>query len=166
MTQFEAEAVITALKKKTSESVSIILEKYSHDRDAVIHNKEVALNDIDDFIQQAHITLLDLKSELAQCNKQSDEWRKKSLKVLEASTNLKGYYKLISETKNYCREELRKLLLNKEEEIRAVRRNYMQERNSILSMVQRVKKEDNVNYWRHKYFAAVEELNKLKEGAA
>lgn len=38
MTQFEAEAVITALKKKTSESVSIILEKYSHDRDAVIHN--------------------------------------------------------------------------------------------------------------------------------
>ena len=63
----------------------------------------------------------------------------------------------------YYQNEFKYLRDKRDEDLRKLNHRYSEERSRIMVQVEKPMKEDQVNYWKQKFYKTAEELKKLKE---
>lgn len=165
MTQYEAEGLCSILKRRQADEKTEVEKRYEADRKRLDFDQRHAIARITAHINEAQQRLVEAKDDVFKA-KGKPEWKEKALAQKAASAVLSGYYEQLQEVRRWYKDEFRRLLDRRDQEFRRIVTKYSIERESIRSQIVYPSKEENVNYWKQKFYAVAEELRKLKEEKA
>lgn len=166
MTQFEAEELVRILKRRHQEEKELIEKTYSLQKDQLEADRKHTINRLSEKENKAHIELAEAKAEMFKTKRGSDEWKEKMIKVKECGAKLKTICREISDMNRYYQNEFHNNREKRDSKFRNLVTQYIIEHAKIMIQVERKPKEDQVNYWKQKFYRAEEELKKLKETSA
>lgn len=166
MTQFEAEELVRILKRRHQEEKELIEKTYSLEREQLEADRKHTINRLSEKEVKAQKELAEAKAEMFRTHKSSEEWKEKVLKVKELGASLKAIVREISDMKRYYQNEFQANRDKRDSKFRNLVTQYSIEHAKIMIQVERKPKEDQVNYWKQKFYKAEEELKKLKEISA
>lgn len=166
MTQFEAEELVRILKRRHQEEKELIEKTYSLEREQLEADRKHTINRLSEKEVKAQKELAEAKAEMFRTHKSSEEWKEKVLKVKELGASLKAIVREISDMKRYYQNEFQANRDKRDSKFRNLVTLYSIEHAKIMIQVERKPKEDQVNYWKQKFYRAEDELKKLKETSA
>ena len=166
MTQFEAEELVRILKRRHQEEKELIEKTYSLEREQLEADRKHTINRLSEKEVKAQKELAEAKAEMFRTHKSSEEWKEKVLKVKELGASLKAIVREISDMKRYYQNEFQANRDKRDSKFRNLVTQYSIEHAKIMIQVERKPKEDQVNYWKQKFYRAEDELKKLKEISA
>lgn len=166
MTQFEAEELVRILKRRHQEEKELIEKTYSLEREQLEADRKHTINRLSEKEVKAQKELAEAKAEMFRTHKSSEEWKEKVLKVKELGASLKAIVREISDMKRYYQNEFQANRDKRDSKFRNLVTQYSIEHAKIMIQVERKPKEDQVNYWKQKFYRAEDELKKLKETSA
>lgn len=165
MTQYEAEGLISVLKRRQAEEKTAVEESYELERHRLDADKKHSVARIESHIREAQKKLIEAK-DATYWAKGKPEWKEKALAERAVSDTLKGYYEELSEVRKWYKDEFRRLLDKRDQDFRKIITGYANERERIMSQVVYPDKEESVSYWKSKYYLLKAEVEKRKEDAA
>ena len=166
MTQFEAEELVRILKRRHQEEKELIEKTYSLEREQLEADRKHTINRLSEKEVKAQKELAEAQAEMFRTHKSSEEWKEKVLKVKELGASLKAIVREISDMKRYYQNEFQANRDKRDSKFRNLVTQYSIEHAKIMIQVERKPKEDQVNYWKQKFYRAEDELKKLKEISA
>ena len=166
MTQFEAEELVRILKRRHQEEKELVEKTYSLEREQLEADRKHTINRLSEKEVKAQKELAEAKAEMFRTHKSSEEWKEKVLKVKELGASLKAIVREISDMKRYYQNEFQANRDKRDSKFRNLVTQYSIEHAKIMIQVERKPKEDQVNYWKQKFYRAEDELKKLKETSA
>ena len=165
MTQHEAEGLIQILKRRKAEEVTLIEQKWEAERQRLESDRTHSMNRVHENMSKAHIRLVEAKEAVR--NTHGDEtWKEKKLQAKRIADEVNGYHRELASLNRYYQEEFRHVRDKRDEELRKLITKNSEERQRILSQVIQPNREDQVKYWRHKYYKLKAEVDKTKENVA
>lgn len=162
MTQFEAEGLIAILKRRKGEEITLIEKKWEAERQKLEADRKHTLNRMHEQTKIYQRCLVNAKEEAHKAQNTENFFELKR-EEKEVSESLKKHCYDISEMNRYYQNEFKHLRDKRDQELRELNTKYSEERSRIMTQVVKPMKEEQVNYWKQKFYRVSEELKKLKE---
>lgn len=165
MTQHEAEGLLSILKRRKAEEVTLIEQKWESERQRLEADRTHSMNRVHDKLNKAHIRLVEAKEAVR--NTHGDEtWKEKKLEVKRISEDMREMHRELASLNRYYQDEQNHARDKRDEELRKLNTKYSEERQRILSQVTYPNREEQAKYWKYKYFQLKAEVEKSKENVA
>ena len=165
MTQHEAEGLISILKRRKAEEVTLIEHKWEAERQRLEADRTHSMNRVHDKLGKAQIRLVEAKEAVR--NTHGDEtWKEKKLEVKRISEDMREMHRELASLNRYYQDEFKHLRDKRDEELRKLTTKYSEERQRILSQVTYPNREEQAKYWKYKYYQLKAEVEKSKENVA
>lgn len=162
MTQFEAEGLIAILKRRKGEEITLIEKKWEAERQKLEADRKHTLNRMHEQSKIYQRCLVNAKEEAHKAQNTENFFELKR-EEKEVSEQLKKHCYDISEMNRYYQNEFKHLRDKRDQELRELNTKYSEERSRIMTQVVKPMKEEQVNYWKQKFYRCAEELKRLKE---
>lgn len=165
MTQYEADGLISVLKRRKAEEVTLIEQKWEAERQRLEADRTHTMNRIHEHLKDSHVSLVNTKDEMYKARGKED-WKEKALAVKTASALVSGHQRELASLNRYYQEEFKHLRDKRDEELRKLSTKYSEERSRIMQQVTYPNREDQAKYWKYKYYQLKAEVDKIKEKVA
>lgn len=165
MTQYEAEGLCSILKRRQADEKTAVEQRYNAARKALDSDQKHAVDRITAKIVEKQKLLIEAKDATFWAKGKPD-WKEKALAEREIASVLGGLYEELKGIHRWYKDEFRRLLDKRDQDFRKIVSKYSIEREQIRSQIVYPAKEENVNYWKQKFYAVAEELRQLKEEKA
>ena len=162
MTQQEAEGLMQILKRRRGEEVTLIEQKWEAERKKLEADCKHSLDRLHEKKGKLQQDLVNAKEE---CHKAQNTEKFFDLKRKEKgiSSQLSQLFYEIGEMNRYYQEEFKLLRDKRDEDLRKLNTRHSEERARIDMQVKRKPKEEQMNYWKQKFYKTAEELKKVSE---
>lgn len=165
MTQHEAEGLLSILKRRKAEEVTLIEQKWEAERQRLEADRTHSMNRVHDKLNKAHIRLVEAKEAVR--NTHGDEtWKEKKLEVKRISEDMREMHRELASLNRYYQDEQKHARDKRDEELRKLNTKYSEERSRIMQQVTYPNREDQAKYWKYKYYQLKAEVEKTKENVA
>ena len=162
MTQYEAEGLIAILKRRKSEEVTLIEGKWEAERKKLEADRIHTINRLHGCLKEYQMLLVDAKDKVFKA-RGTEEWKQLKIEEKNVSALVIEKSRDISEMNRYYQNQFKDLRDKRDKDLRELTSKYSEEHSRIMNQVVRPLKEEQVNYWKQKFYRAAEELKKLKE---
>lgn len=162
MTQQEAEGLMSILKRRKGEEVTLIEQKWEAERQKLEADRKHTLNRLHEKSGKLQQDLVNAKDEAFKA-RGTEAWKEKKLAEKTASQKVSDHHREISEMNRYYQNEFKALRDKRDEELRKLNTRFSEERSRIDMQVEQKPKEEKVNYWKQKFYKTAEELKKVTE---
>lgn len=166
MTQYEADAMVSILKRRMAEERTTVENAWKFEKQGKELERKHSLKRIDKRLLEAQLKLTEARDKLFKEKTTSDNWKLLAIDVNMAKAALREIYSEREELSRYYQNVFRDLVNKRDHSLRAIVIDYGKERASIMSKVEQSDREDRVQYWRDKYYKLKAEVDKLKEEKA
>lgn len=162
MTQQEAEGLKQILKRRRGEEVTLIEQKWEAERQKLEADRKHSLDRMHEKLSKLQQDLVNAKEEShkAQNTEKFFDLKRKE-KVI--SSQLRQLFYEIGEMNRYYQEEFKALRDKRDDDLRKLNQRHCEERARIDLQVERKPKEEQLNYWKQKFYKTAEELKKVTE---
>lgn len=162
MTQQEAEGLKQILKRRRGEEVTLIEQKWEAERQKLEADRKHSLDRMHEKLSKLQQDLVNAKEE---CHKAQNTEKFFDLKRKEKliSSQLRQLFYEIGEMNRYYQEEFKLLRDKRDEDLRKLNTRHSEERARIDMQVEQKPKEEQLNYWKQKFYKTAEELKKVTE---
>ena len=162
MTQQEAEGLMSILKRRKGEEVTLIEQKWEAERQKLEADRKHTLNRLHEKSGKLQQALVNAKDETFKA-RGTEAWKEKKLAEKTASQLVVDHHREISEMNRYYQNEFKALRDKRDEDLRNLNRFYSEERARIALQIDKKPKEEQLNYWKQKFYRAAEEIKELKK---
>ena len=160
MTQHEAEGLISILKRRKSEEVTLIEQKWEADRLRLEADRTHTMNRVHEKLKKVQIRLVEAKEEVHQTHG-GNNWKEKKLAQNQVTEQINELHRELASLNRYYQEEFKHLRDNRDEELRKLHTKYSEERSRIMSQVTYPNREEQAKYWKCKYYQLKDEVEKI-----
>lgn len=162
MTQQEAQGLHSILKRRRNEEVSLIEQKWESERKKLEADRKHSLDRMHEKLGKLQQDLVNAKEE---CHKaqNTEKFFDLKRKEKEISSQLRQLFYEIGEMNRYYQEEFKTLRDKRDDDLRKLNQRLSEERARIDMQVERKPKEEQLNYWKQKFYKTAEELKKVTE---
>lgn len=165
MTQQEAEGLYQILKRRKAEEVTLIEQKWEAERQKLEADRKHTLNRLHEQSKLYQRSLVDAK-EICHKAQNTDQFFELKRQEKEIAEQLRIHYFDISEMNRFYQNEFKNLRDKRDEDLRKLNTLYSEERARIALQVEKKPMEEQVNYWKQKFYRASEEIKELKKKIA
>lgn len=162
MTQQEAEGLKQILKRRRSEEVSLIEQKWESERKKLEADRKHSLDRMHEKLGKLQQDLVNAKEESHKAQN-TEKFFDLKRKEKEITSQLRQLFYEIGEMNRYYQEEFKALRDKRDDDLRKLNQRHCEERARIDLQVERKPKEEQLNYWKQKFYKTAEELKKVTE---
>lgn len=164
MTQQEAEGIIAILKRRKSEEVASIEQMYEQEHQKLEADRSHSVKRVSGHIKDYQKRLVEAKDDMFKA-RGKENWKEKALAVKTVSAALMEYQHELAELNRYYRDQLHKNRDRRDNSLRKLNTKYSEERARVMDKIEYPHREDQVKYWKAKYYHLKNEMAKLKVSA-